>query len=108
MAKSALSIQDISHIAAGVGIDMGFNAALVERYVNEETGEGHLVITWGTREYCDAPRLRPPCEWAHSWNEEPEFMREPCILELPDTARYGTSDDLRDRFTQELLMLENA
>lgn len=106
MANSELSLMALSQIALSSGMHLGFNAAGVERWIDPDTFEPRIAITFGDQVQMRKPRLRTPCEWALSYSEEMACIRESRTIEVPFSALYEASYDFDKRFTEALLEIQ--
>src|ERR1700693_2715001 len=97
MANSALTLSQLSMVALAAGIDMGFNAVGVESLVDSETFEIRLAFTFCERGHMRKPRLRTPCEWALSYDENAECIRDSRTIEMPHSVVYDASYDIQQR-----------
>jgi hypothetical protein len=105
MEGNLLSLVHLANTAVAAGLDVGFNAAGVERWLDAETFEPRLAITWGDQREMRRPKLRIPMEWALSYDEESPCSRQQKTIEFPDSIRSESAANLRRRFHAELLEL---
>ena len=83
----------------------GFNGAEVVHFIDTETMEDLLEITWGDQKLMRLPRLRTPQSWAIAYMEDEPCSRLPKRLVLPRSALSESCDALDKRFTEALLEL---
>lgn len=100
-----LSVFQLSSVALAAGMDMGFNAAEVERYCDAEGFDLRIAVTFGDREQMDRQRLRTPCEWARSYTEELPCIREPRRVAIPPELADRSASEICAYLTGQLLEL---
>jgi hypothetical protein len=105
MANCAASMSQLSDMALGAAIPLGFNAAGVEHWYDSETFEPRLTITFGEQKAMRRPRLRTPCDWALSYAEDVACTREQRTIEVPFDTVYKASYDVEQLITTKLLEL---
>lgn len=101
MANRALSLDELARVALVAALDLGFNAAEVERFSSRES----LFFSFGDRAQMNLTRLRVPSEWAIAYSEGVACTREPRQMELPSIVRYWSSHALQSQITGALLEL---
>lgn len=102
---NALTLVQLSQQALHAGMDVGFNAAGVERWLDSETFVPRLAVVFGDQEQMRKPRLRTPCEWALSYSEETACIRTPRQLEVPADLPERSADEIKSYFVEQLLEL---
>lgn len=100
-----MPLSNFSNIALAVGVDFGFNAVGVESWIDSDTFEGRIVITFWSCDELRKPRLRPPSEWALSWTDEKPCVRNKRMIEMSHSALCEPVKELTARFTEALLEL---
>ena len=95
------SLLAITALAAGV--DQGFNFVSVEIVVDPNVLEETLPFTFG--DYVKMKDRRPsPChDWATSYDLDQPCMRDELTVDLPESARYLTTCDLKRQLVDKLL-----
>jgi len=101
----ALTLQQLSNRALVSGIPMGFNAAEVVHFVDTETMDDLIEITWGDQKLMRLPQLRTPQSWSLSYTEDETCIRNPKTLILSREALSESCEALDRRFTAFLLEL---
>jgi hypothetical protein len=98
-----LTLVQLSQAALTAGMDLGFNAVEVERWIDPESFEAKLVLRFGDYEQFRKPRLRTPCEWALSYSQEVGCIREPRQVEVPIALLERPVATVRAYFVEQLL-----
>lgn len=90
----------LANVGCAVGIDLGFNACEVQRWIDFKP---RIAFRFGDQVEMRQPRLRVPQEWALAYDEDSVCIRESRVVELPETILEGTIHDLRAKLTAQLL-----
>lgn len=101
-----LSLVQLSQMALHAAMDMGFNAAGIERWIDPESSKPRLVVSFGDQEHMRKPRLRTPCEWALSYSEEVACIREPRHVEVPIELIERPTQAIRAYLVEQLLEVQ--
>lgn len=101
-----LSLVKLSCLALVRGIQMGFNCAEVVYFIDANTFEDCIEITWGDQKVMRLPRFRTPQSYSMSYSEEDPCIREGRVhLLMPRSALSLSCDALDQQFTAVLLEL---
>jgi hypothetical protein len=100
-----LTLLQISQTALGAAMEMGFNAVGVERWIDPESFQPRLAISFGDQELMRKPRLRTPCDWALSYSEEVPCIRAPRHVEVPVELIERPMPTVRAYLVEQLLEL---
>jgi hypothetical protein len=103
--SNALNLVMLSQVALQAGIDVGFNACGVERWLDTESLQPRIIMVFGDQEQMRKPRLRTPCDSALSYSEESPCIREQRQLEIPADLPERSAHDIRAYFVEHLLEL---
>lgn len=103
--SNQIELVNFASEALVAGMELGFNAAGVERWLDAETFEPRLSITWGDQTVMRLPRLRTPCEWVLSYSEEVGCMRAPKTIQYDESILSQPASEMRRRFHEQLLEL---
>jgi hypothetical protein len=90
-------------VGCAVGIDLGFNACEVQKWIDPETFKARIAFRFGDQVEMRRPRMRVPQEWSLAYDEDSVCIRDSRVVELPETILKGAIDDLRAKLTAQLL-----
>lgn len=109
MANCALKASQVSRIALDAGIDMGFNAASVQLEENIREQKTRVIVVWGDEKNLRSRELNSDAEatyeWAVAYDCDTKCIREQKSLEIPESALFESSMEIKARFTGALLEL---
>lgn len=83
----------------------GFNAAGVVHFIDIESMEDLIEVTWGDQKLMRLPRMRTPQSWALAYAEDEPCTRPSKMLLLPRSVLSESVEALDRRFTAHLLEL---
>src|ERR1700684_2481486 len=102
MANAYLTPSMLANVGCVVGMDLGFSACEVQKWIDPKTFKARIAFRFGDRVEMRKPRMRVPQEWALAYDDDANCIRDPRVVELPETILEGTIDDLKAKLTAQL------
>lgn len=105
MSNQPLTVSVLANVGLIAGLDLGFNACEVERWLDSETFELRLVFKFGDRDEMNRPRLRTPCEWGRAYDMDASCIRDRRLVEMPHSIVDLSTNTIAAQLTAALLEL---